>query len=78
MDDPHILPGAFGEKPKKLPLVIYDKDGQRHVVGDATITPEEEGLKIEGNVTDPAMKKLITQDVFGLGAIANPKFGKEK
>jgi hypothetical protein len=77
-DSTHIRPGAFGDKPKTLPLVVYDKDGNRHVVGEATITPEEDGLKMDANVTDPVMKELFQENIFGLGAISNPKFEKEK
>jgi hypothetical protein len=37
--DSHIRPGAFGDKPKTVPLVVYEKDGTRRVVGEATLIP---------------------------------------
>lgn len=70
MDDLHILPGAFGDVPKKLPLVIYEKDGTRKVVGEATIVPDDNGFHISGAVTDPEMKKLVQGNI-------DPKFGKK-
>lgn len=70
----HILPGAFGDKPKTVPLVVYEKDGTRKVVGKATITTDEGGLHLAGNVTDPDMQKFVKETV-GFGAAANPKKG---
>lgn len=74
-DDPHILPGAFGDKPKTVPLVVYEKGGTRRVVGEATFTPDESGFHISGAVSDPEMKKLAEADVSGFSI--TPKFEKE-
>lgn len=58
--DDHILPGAFDKSEKTVPLVVYDKDGTRQVVGDATISIFEGGIGIEGHVTDPELMKMVS------------------
>jgi len=68
----HILPGAFGNEPKTVPLVIYEKDGERRVVGEATITPDETGFHISGSVTDVAMKRFVER-ILTQGFSANTK-----
>jgi hypothetical protein len=58
-EDYRILPGAFGDKPQTVPLVIYEPDGTRRIVGEATLTPTEVGFDVSSNVTDPAVKKML-------------------
>jgi hypothetical protein len=77
MSDDHILPGAFGDEPKTVPLVIYEKDGKRRVVGEATLSQDENGLHIEGNVTDPEAKKIISQTIDGFSFTRDPKEAKD-
>lgn len=38
-----------GDPPKKVPLVYYDKDGMRHVVGDADVTLRDGTLTVLGH-----------------------------
>lgn len=71
--DEHIAPGAFGDEPKTVPLVVYDKDGTRRVVGEATVTPNDRGIHISGNITDPEMKKFV-EELGGFGALLKSKF----
>lgn len=65
--DEHILPGAFGEEPKTVPLVVYEKDGTRRVVGSATVSQDKDGLHLTGHITDPDTQKLVE-------TIIKPKF----
>lgn len=57
--DPRILPGAFGDEPKTVPLVVYEKDGTRRVIGEATLTSDKDGLRIEGDLMDDEASKII-------------------
>lgn len=77
-DDLHILPGAFGDEPKTVPIVVYEADGTRKVVGTATFSTTETGLDLAGTITDPELTKLVEQNVHEFGVIADPKFEKEK
>jgi hypothetical protein len=77
-EDLHILPGAFGDEPKTVPLVVYEGDGQRRVVGEATITPGPDSLGISGHIVDPDMAKKFTNalgwmDGFSLLTTPSPK-----
>lgn len=78
-----ILPGAFGEEPKTVPLVIYTASGERRVVGEATITPEPERLSIKGHIFDPEVAKQVgyaTEWMDGLSLMTTPtpKFKQPK
>lgn len=81
--DEHILPGAFGEEAKTVPLVVYMPDGKRRVVGEATITPEPTRLSIEGYIFDREIAKQVgyaTEWMDGLSLMTTPtpKFKKPK
>lgn len=41
------------EKSKVIPLVVYDADGTRRVVGEGKLT-------LEGHVSDPEVAKMIS------------------
>lgn len=57
--DMRFHPDAFKNLPKTLPLVVYEKDGTRRVVGDATLSVDETGLNIAGRVTDPKVGDIL-------------------
>lgn len=48
------------EKSKVIPLVVYDADGTRRVVGEGKLTLEETGIRLEGHVSDPEVAKMIS------------------
>ena len=55
-EDPYIImPGAFGSEPKTVPLVRYDKDGKRHVIGEAAVHPD--GI-VESRFDDDTLSTL--------------------
>lgn len=66
-EDIRILPGAFGEIPKTVPVVIYEKDGSRRVIGNATITPREDGFRIDGNITEEQRQKHLEEEIYRRG-----------
>ena len=68
--DDIILPGAFGDEPKKLPLVYYDTEGKRHIVGEATIEVKDHGLSIRGHIVDQ-----VKVDDIGLRAVLGLSVG---
>lgn len=71
-------PGAFDFVSKTVPLVIYDADGERKVIGEATLTPDETGLDIESKVTDPEVANLIAgKDELSGFAIYNQPFRRD-
>lgn len=77
-DDTHILHGAFGDEPQTVPLVVYENEGVRRVVGEATITPHPDKLVIEGHISDAEMAEKFTNaikwmDGFSLLATPSPK-----
>ena len=61
MSDEHILPGAFGDKPKTVALTTYAKDGTRHVIGHGTVTSVEGGLRLSGVVVDSDTIQLLAE-----------------
>jgi hypothetical protein len=70
--DDRILPGAFGDEPKKLPLVYYDTTGKRHILGEATIEVKGEGLSVTGQVMDRVkIDELGLRDILGLSVGPN-------
>ena len=74
-DDMHILPGAFGDEPKTVPLVIYEAGGKRRVIGEATLTPRAGYLGIKGHITDPEVAKQVEYAVTwmdGLSMMTTP------
>lgn len=78
--DDHILPGAFEKTDKTLPVVVYEKDGTRRVVGEGTIEVVDGALKMSGIITDPKAMYILG---FSLGpediaVVENPKFEQEK
>lgn len=76
--DSHILPGAFGDEPKTVPLVIYEADGTRRVIGEATLTPQQSNLAVQGHIFDPEVAKQVGyavewMDGFSLMTAPSPK-----
>lgn len=62
MDDEVIMPGAFGDKPLKVPLVLYIGE-ERKIIGEAVVTGDE----ITAYVTpqrDHILRDLIENDVI--------------
>ena len=81
--DDHILPGAFGDESKTVPLVIYEPGGKRRVIGEATLTPTDRALGIHGHIVDPEIAKQVgyaTEWMNGLSLLTtpSPKSKKQK
>lgn len=70
---------AFDFETKTVPLVIY-VDGERRQIGTATLTPDEEGLRIDSQVTDPEIARVIgaKSDILAGFAIYNTSAKPEK
>lgn len=49
---------SFGSEERTVPLVVYE-NGQRRVIGEATLRPDEIGLAVEGRISDPEMAKQV-------------------
>lgn len=60
-----------GDEPKKVPLVYYDTDGERHVVGNAAIQLNDGEVIALGQIFDGPKKELFVGGVnlegFSLG-----------
>lgn len=76
MNDPEITgdriaSDAFGFESKTVPLVVYGSDGERHVIGEATLTAEAEGrLRIVGTVMDPQIAQILARSFGDMSSFA--------
>lgn len=47
----------------KLPLVVYNKDGERQVIGEATVERvDETGIFMSGKITSPKYEELLKDE----------------
>lgn len=63
---------------KKVPVVIYNKDGERKEVGEAAVTQQGDHFFISAKVTDPEVAKIFEIDPKELSigrkpTIVNPR-----
>lgn len=49
-----FAPGAFGDLPKEVPFVVYDADGRRNILGQATVREGDKGLVVDVRLDAPA------------------------
>lgn len=60
-----IKKGAFANiKEQTVPLVVYEADGTRVVIGEATVTGDDEGLKVVSTkIENDKFKSLLETDL---------------
>jgi hypothetical protein len=54
-----------GEEPQKVPLVYYDVEGERHVVGEAAIQIKNGEIIALGQIRDSVVPDLILKELIG-------------
>lgn len=50
----------IGPMMPEVPLVIYDPTGVRHVIGIANIESDGDGIRLEGEITDPKFRDILS------------------
>lgn len=60
-DDIFTRKALEGLDGKTVPVVTYDSDGTREVIGEGTLRTVSGGLQLEGHISDEAYQALFSQ-----------------